>query len=502
MEDFVRLNHKIRALVKCILETRSTNMPSGHKIDWSQYDDLIKNNLPSLTVAAFQRRFLPSINAHVIGARAKKLGVKPAPKTLTVEQKTYLSNLVSKAFTNEQVEYIRKFANRKPRTEIAEELGLTHYLITKIGNENGVVWDSEAAATMQKEKNRSHLPRAVILKSDTRIDWSQYDDALRGHLPNMTIEAWCKSFAPHISSKAIGKRARKLGVRPSAYKMTMEHRVKLSDSLTQERTLELVAKIRELRDLHSLHKLAEMLNISTWLLTNLIKRYDIKLSPAGYARAREADRQASLNKVPWNKGGHLSEETKRLISIATTGELNGQYERGMTEVEKERWREAYFANGIYRAREWIKSPAGKATLARALVSTTSPEYRSKMSKICTELYKSGKLSCSFRSSRLSTVKGGDFTTKSSYETRYVEILEADEEVVAFKYEPFSIEYEFEGATLNYTPDFLVLYLDGHEELAEVKPERMVSLPKNEAKFEAAESYHPCFRIITEKELGI
>jgi hypothetical protein len=101
---------------------------------------------------------------------------------------------------------------------------------------------------------------------------------------------------------------------------------------------------------------------------------------------------------------------------------------------------------------------------------------------------------------LKTSKGGQFTTKSTYETRYAEILEKDNDVIIFEYEPFDIEYEFEGIKLYYTPDFLVSYLDGHEELIEVKPQKMVVWPKNQAKFSAAKKSHKFFKVITEAEL--
>lgn len=103
---------------------------------------------------------------------------------------------------------------------------------------------------------------------------------------------------------------------------------------------------------------------------------------------------------------------------------------------------------------------------------------------------------------MKTKKGGDFVTKSSYETRYAEMLEADPKVKRFVYEPFKIPYKVRGKKKNYIPDFLVEYVDGREELVEIKPAALVDLPRNKAKIKAGNNHETPFVVITEKELGI
>ena len=102
-----------------------------------------------------------------------------------------------------------------------------------------------------------------------------------------------------------------------------------------------------------------------------------------------------------------------------------------------------------------------------------------------------------------TVKGGRFRTRSSYETKYVAMLEADDDVIKFEYEPFAIDYEHDGIIKGYTPDFLV-HRKNKTELVEVKPSRMITLERNPAKFEAAERHCLAedidFVVVTEKEL--
>lgn len=103
---------------------------------------------------------------------------------------------------------------------------------------------------------------------------------------------------------------------------------------------------------------------------------------------------------------------------------------------------------------------------------------------------------------LRTKKGGKLRTKSTYETRYVEILEADISVARFTYEPFKIPYYHNKRKKNYIPDFLIEYADGHKELVEVKPARLMNLPKNRAKIRAGMKHELDFVVITEAELGL
>lgn len=215
----------------------------------------------------------------------------------------------------------------------------------------------------------------------------------------------------------------------------------------------------------------------------------------------EASRVVSLGTEPWNKGGELSEETKAKISEAVSGEKNGQFGRGMTEEEKVRWRASYFANGIHKIRAWLQTEIGQKVLWANVAKRKTVEARAASSLRSSLLVEQGIIKTNRGiTSHLVTVKGGEFTTKSSYETRYVQKLEADPEVMAFVYEPFRIPYEFEGIQLWYIPDFLVHFVDGREELVEVKPAKMTMLPKNVSKFEAGHAAHVGFRVVTEEDL--
>lgn len=338
------------------------------------------------------------------------------------------------------------------------------------------------------------------MPSGKKISWEVYDHLIVTYLPTMTIEKFTKTHLPEISTKAVSARARKLGIKPAAYRPSDEHKQKIADTITKL-TDEDIDVIRQLRDSHSIKQIATALKVGKFTVNRAIHKHKIVLSDTGKKRARETSRLASIGKRPWNKDSVLSEETKAKISKAVSGEKNGQFGRGMTEQEKMKWRESYFTVGVYRMREWLLSQDGQDALARAAQKTTTQAFRQSCSDRMSLAILEGRASGAHRgiSTRLETVKGGEFTTKSSYETRFVEMLEADESVVSFVYEPFRIRYWFEGTQLWYIPDFLVVYRD-REELIEVKPKRMVGFAKNVAKFEAGIGFHVGFRIITEDDL--
>lgn len=152
------------------------------------------------------------------------------------------------------------------------------------------------------------------MPSGKRISWELYDNDIISYLPTMTIEQFVKIYTPNISSKAVGARARKLGIKPSVYKPTAEHKNNIAKTLSKE-TPELLSKILKLRDSLSLKLLAAECDIGIPTLARLNKKYNIGLSEDGLKRAREASRKASIGKIPWNKGIKLPEDMKINMAI-------------------------------------------------------------------------------------------------------------------------------------------------------------------------------------------
>ena len=143
--------------------------------------------------------------------------------------------------------------------------------------------------------------------------------------------------------------------------LTQTHKDKIAAALSKE-TPEMAARIVELQETHSRKQIAATLGIGNATLARIIKKHKIGLSSTAKSRAVASSTVKHIGKVPWNKGQELSPETKEKISQAVSGDKNGQYGRGMTEEEKERWRAAYFAHGIHKTKAWFKTEEGQKIL--------------------------------------------------------------------------------------------------------------------------------------------
>jgi len=152
------------------------------------------------------------------------------------------------------------------------------------------------------------------MPSGKPIDWGNLDSLLCQYLPHMTITEFGQQFLPHISLKAIGARAHKIGITPKKYHPSAEHRSKIARAICKE-TPELIAKIKNLRDKLSRKALAIECKISTASLDRIIKKYKIKLNYAGIMRARDASRSSHVGKIPWNKGKKLPDDVKVKMAI-------------------------------------------------------------------------------------------------------------------------------------------------------------------------------------------
>lgn len=95
--------------------------------------------------------------------------------------------------------------------------------------------------------------------------------------------------------------------------------------------------------------------------------------------------------------------------------------------------------------------------------------------------------------------------RSLWELRAIEMLESDDTVTCFKFEPFRVVYYYNNNRRHYVPDFLVTYSDGRRLLIEVKPLCFVDAAINIAKFAAAREYCSMngltFEVWTQEKLG-
>lgn len=114
------------------------------------------------------------------------------------------------------------------------------------------------------------------------------------------------------------------------------------------------------------------------------------------------------------------------------------------------------------------------------------ERNDKISATITQRYLDGGFEWS-TGQHTSSKTGKICNYRSSWELTYMQLLDCDESVVTWNYEPFSIPYVFEGVSRRYIPDFHVIR-DTQEYIVEVKPDNLIGTPMNEAKREAAISF--------------
>jgi hypothetical protein len=107
-----------------------------------------------------------------------------------------------------------------------------------------------------------------------------------------------------------------------------------------------------------------------------------------------------------------------------------------------------------------------------------------LSKAITKLYLEGGFKWSV-GEYTSSKTGEVIFYRSSWELEYAKLLDADNSVATWDYEPFAIKYIIGKKQRNYVPDFLVTYSNGVVELVEVKPPTLEDTNVNRAKRLAA-----------------
>jgi hypothetical protein len=142
------------------------------------------------------------------------------------------------------------------------------------------------------------------------------------------------------------------------------------------------------------------------------------------------------------------------------------------------------------------SMTGKPAWSRGLTKDTDPRLRAlgeKISVIIADKMVSGSWSpptTGFRGEHYVGTKNGgkEAYLRSSYESAFARMLDADEHVASWEHEPMRIPYLFEGSVRNYVPDFMITRIDATKFLIEVKPSALTDTRQNVAKRLAAEAW--------------
>ena len=78
--------------------------------------------------------------------------------------------------------------------------------------------------------------------------------------------------------------------------------------------------------------------------------------------------------------------------------------------------------------------------------------------------------------------------RSLFELNAILHLESHEDVISYTFEPYNIEYSFDGKIRHYIVDCLIEHKDGKKLIVEFKPSCHVIHEKNVAKFQSAEIF--------------
>ena len=116
----------------------------------------------------------------------------------------------------------------------------------------------------------------------------------------------------------------------------------------------------------------------------------------------------------------------------------------------------------------------------------STETKQKISASVAEAYRNGF--CFNRGQHTSDKTNKTYNYRSSWEKKYMIYLDGDPQTIYWEYEPFVIEYQWEGDNRRYLPDFIVYKSDGLKYIIEVGVNRYKIKGRDDAKAKAAEKY--------------
>jgi len=136
-------------------------MPSGIKINWSDFDQLIEQHLPNMTISEFTENHIPHISKKAVGSRARKLGIIPAKKKLSQSHKDMVSDHFTKEVNEDQKLFICSNLNKISRKDISKKIGVSLYIINKIIKNLDLEIDFEFQKTIHAEKSKEHVHLAT-----------------------------------------------------------------------------------------------------------------------------------------------------------------------------------------------------------------------------------------------------------------------------------------------------------------------------------------------------
>ena len=195
------------------------------------------------------------------------------------------------------------------------------------------------------------------------------------------------------------------------------------------------------------------------------------------------------------KGWQDSAVRARRIAGIKKSWASGKRNASRKSVEKKiaaYWTEAQRAKHSKRAKKVLASPDVRRNMRRGqqqrwLRESEHTKYRKNMKTVMSDLKLRRRISLTerkqfaagerkvpvmtgerFHSGWMKSKKGGVFFARSGWEVIFTMLLDSSRLVECFKYEPFVVQYRYDGVMRSYFPDFWVRFRNGKELVFELK----------------------------------
>lgn len=231
---------------------------------------------------------------------------------------------------------------------------------------------------------------------------------------------------------------------------------------------------------------------------------EVRMAVGNAQRGRVASEETKVKLRLAHKGRVVSEETRRRLSKALKG-------KPISQEARKKMRAAKIGCKLSQSHKDHIGAAQKGRVFSAIHKERLSRTRA-LSIIEGRFHPGGQ---GFRKGPHRGISGWFWSEKNkkkirwrskTLELRWYEKLERDNSVRSYHAEPYSIPYLWKGSIHHYLPDLRIVFIDGHEEVWELKPEDRRTSPLVRAKCEAAEvwcnSKSPplIFKIVGYKEL--
>lgn len=123
-------------------------------INWSQYDDLLRRELPHMTIKEFRDKYLPGRSTKAVGARAKKLSVKPKKYRPTSAHKNKIANGVAKGY---DIKHIRAIRDQYSLKEISSKFNIPMSTLNRLIKKHNIKLSDDGRDRAREESINKQL---------------------------------------------------------------------------------------------------------------------------------------------------------------------------------------------------------------------------------------------------------------------------------------------------------------------------------------------------------